>query len=224
MQDGRNPEVSSGRQAEERGEHELEGEVGREEGERAVLEGEQGEVARRERGREKERGGRREREGGVVEGEKRRVEREEGDSESELTLLNQTGDNLLTEEGRPRLIINIMSGECHTHSLGEQVLGHDEVEVGEEHDYFHDIPSSSSTNSSLLSTPTSLPSLPTLQRAEGQVVLRHPRREPLHGEKSFHTYLILWEINDTLELVGRGFNVHDECGRAIMCVNAGKQA
>ena len=73
MQDGRNPEVSSGRQAEERGEHELEGEVGREEGERAVLEGEQGEVARRERGREKERGGRREREGGVVEVEKRKV-------------------------------------------------------------------------------------------------------------------------------------------------------
>ena len=65
-------------------------------------------------------------------------------------------------------------------NIGVKIV--DEVEVGEEHDHFHDIPSSS-TNSSLLSTPTSLPSLPTLQRVEGQVVLRHPRREPLHGEK-----------------------------------------
>ena len=57
------------------------------------------------RGRERERGRREE-----EEGEGRREERveEEGDSEAELTLLNQSGESLL-EEARPRLIINIMS-------------------------------------------------------------------------------------------------------------------
>ena len=95
MQDGRNPEGNGGGQAEERGDEER-----GKEGGRRVEGGEEG-VARKERGRERERG-RREREGEGVE----RVE-EEGDSEGELTLLNQSGESLL-EEARPRLIINIM--------------------------------------------------------------------------------------------------------------------
>ena len=33
---------------------------------------------------------------------------EDGDSEAELTLLNQSSESILEEEQRPRLIINIM--------------------------------------------------------------------------------------------------------------------
>ena len=95
---------------------------------------------------------------------------EEADSDAELTLLNQSTDSLnlsissadgrqaLSEcsaelELRPKLILNIMSGPNHENSV---VMGHEEIETGEEHDKFHDVPNS--------------------------VILRHPRVPPLHGQ------------------------------------------
>ena len=90
----------------------------------------------------------------------------EDDNDEELTLLNSSTDSLSlnvdTEEGdsnRPRLIINIMSGSNDNKSV---VIGHDEIEPGEEHDKFHDVPSQAPI-------------------AATNVVLRHPRVPPLHG-------------------------------------------
>jgi len=93
---------------------------------------------------------------------------EEAESDAEITLLNQSTDSLnlsISSDGiqtlsecsaeldlRPKLILNIMSGPNHENSV---VMGHEEIETGEEHDKFHDVPNS--------------------------VILRHPRVPPLHG-------------------------------------------
>ena len=93
---------------------------------------------------------------------------DEAESDAELTLLNQSTDSLnlsISSDGvqtlsecsaeldlRPKLILNIMSGPNHENSV---VMGHEEIETGEEHDKFHDVPNS--------------------------VILRHPRVPPLHG-------------------------------------------
>jgi len=98
---------------------------------------------------------------------------DEAESDAEITLLNQSTDSLnlsISSDGvqplsecsaeldlRPKLILNIMSGPNHENSV---VMGHEEIETGEEHDKFHDVPNS--------------------------VILRHPRVPPLHGSNVFN--------------------------------------
>jgi hypothetical protein len=95
---------------------------------------------------------------------------EDQEDQPEISSLNRPGGSLAEAAGggeaasdqRPRLIINIMSGLNDEKSV---VMGHEEVEPGEEHDRFHDIPGPPSGGG---------PNPP--------VILRHPRVPPLHGE------------------------------------------
>ena len=123
---------------------------------------------------------------------------DEDEEEPELSLLSRSSDSLTplataataagqpggaaaaaeaaASELRPRLIINIMSGWNDEKSV---VMGHEEVEPGEEHDRFHDIPG---------------PPPPPPPAPAPPVILRHPRVPPLHGEGSRRIIFLLDKI------------------------------